>query len=298
MKKLLALVLALILCLSLCACGKTDATKAVESQIADLTDITYEDRETVSAARSAYDALTEKEQKKVENLDVLTQAEAVIQAVEEEARRQADEILDTHNNYEAIPLLRQLTQTTYVRNTLTFRSCDLLKSYVLTEGVPCDSSGDPKEDGAYRVVTVELDGKIYQFLLEAPDGQFFYFEQKDSSPRSSMKASGYRIHMRTQRLFMGLTELYSMTEHFSHDGDFFYVSWDSDLKNAKTREEVDKLPVKLDCSHYAHWPYESSQEHLEGYAHLDVVEFVNAMDECIQALELPISAWEVLGIYE
>lgn len=298
MKKLLALVLAFALSLCLCACGKTDATKAVESQIAALTDITYEDREAVAEARSAYDALTEKEQKKVENLDILTQAETVIQAVEEEARRQADEILDTHNNYEAIPLLRQLTQTNYVRSTLTFRSCDLLKSYVLTEGTPCDSSGEPQEDGAYRMVTVELDGKTYQFLLETPNGQFFSFEQKDSSPRSSMKASGYRIHLRTQRLFMGLTEFYSMTEHFSHDGDFFYVSWDSDLKNAKTREEVDQLPVKLDCSHYAHWPYESSQEHLEGYAHLDVVGFVNAMDECIRVLELPVSAWEVLGIFE
>ena len=298
MKKFLALVLAVVLCLSLCACGKTDATKAVESQIAALTNVTYQDRQAVSAARSAFAALTEKEQKKVENLDILTQAEATIQAVEDEARAQADQILANHNNYEAIPLLRQLTQTDYVRSKLKSRSCDLLKAYVLTEGVPCDVTGKPQEDGAYRAVDVELDGATYQFTYEVTEGGYLQFRQKDESPRSSMKASGYRIHMRSRSLYLSGSAMYSMTEHFSHDGDFFYVSWDAFLTNVKTRAEVDKLPFKVDCSHYVHWPYETSKEHLEQYAHLDVADFIEDMDACIQALELPISAWEVLGIFQ
>lgn len=298
MKKILALLLAFVLCLSLCACGKTDATKAVEAQIAALTDVTFEDEALVTAARGAYNALTEKEQKKVKNIDTLTQAEETIQTFKKEVQKQAEEIVATHNPYEAIPLLRQLPQTGRVKVLTENLAYDLLKSYVLTEGVPSNLRGEPKEDGKCRTVFVEQDGKQYQFTLEVGDGAELCFEQRDESPYNGMVLDSYKIHLRTHRLYMGISKLYSKTEHFSKDGDWFYVGWNAFIPADCTRERLSHLLVDMDCSESFYWPYDMSEVFLEENIHSDVDEFVEEMDACLQKLDLPITAWEVLGIFE
>lgn len=74
MKKVISLFLAVVLCLSLTACGKSEAVKNVEAMIDALGEITLESIDAIRSAEDAYNALTADEQKKVENYKSLTAA--------------------------------------------------------------------------------------------------------------------------------------------------------------------------------------------------------------------------------
>ena len=74
MKKLVTFLLAVILCLSLAACGKSEAVKNVEAMIDALGEITLESIDAISAAENTYGDLTTEEQEKVKNYETLTAA--------------------------------------------------------------------------------------------------------------------------------------------------------------------------------------------------------------------------------
>jgi len=74
MKKWLVSVLALALTLSLAACGKSDAAKAVDDQITALGTVTLDSGAAITAAEQALAALEEKDAKQVENAAALTAA--------------------------------------------------------------------------------------------------------------------------------------------------------------------------------------------------------------------------------
>lgn len=98
MKRIVALILSLVMCLSLCACGGNDAKTDKEDKADDkeammlqeakehaaeadkaieaIGTVSLESKELITAARTAYDALTEDEKELVENLNTLTEAEA------------------------------------------------------------------------------------------------------------------------------------------------------------------------------------------------------------------------------
>lgn len=67
MKKVISLLLALVLCLSLPGCGKSEAVKNVEAMINELGEITVDSGNAIQAIDAAYAALTEEEQQKVKN---------------------------------------------------------------------------------------------------------------------------------------------------------------------------------------------------------------------------------------
>ena len=67
MKKAISMLLALVLCLSLSACGKSKSVKNAEDLIDAIGEITSESGDTIAAAESAYNALTDDEKSKVEN---------------------------------------------------------------------------------------------------------------------------------------------------------------------------------------------------------------------------------------
>lgn len=69
MKKVISLFLALVMCLSLCACGKSEAVKNVEAMIDALMGATEYNVEEIEAIYAAFAELSEKEQKKVGNYD-------------------------------------------------------------------------------------------------------------------------------------------------------------------------------------------------------------------------------------
>lgn len=74
MKKTISLLLALVMCLSLCACGKSEEVIAVEEKIASIGEITDDSTDAINDARDAYDALSDEDKAKVENASSLHEA--------------------------------------------------------------------------------------------------------------------------------------------------------------------------------------------------------------------------------
>lgn len=58
MKKVLSLILVLAICLSLCACGKSEAAKECEELIAAIGEVSIDSKDAIEAAERAYSALT------------------------------------------------------------------------------------------------------------------------------------------------------------------------------------------------------------------------------------------------
>lgn len=77
MKQMISLVLSIILCLCLSACGKSEAVKNVETLISSIGEVTIDSKDSISVATSAYDALTTEEQEKVSNADMLSAAKVI-----------------------------------------------------------------------------------------------------------------------------------------------------------------------------------------------------------------------------
>lgn len=75
MKKLLCLLLVLAMCLSLCSCGKSEAVKNAQTLISQISEDPLQSREAVETALEAWELLTQKEQGKVENAQILMNAQ-------------------------------------------------------------------------------------------------------------------------------------------------------------------------------------------------------------------------------
>ena len=107
MKKAIPLLLALVLCLSLTACGKSEAVKNVEAMIDALGEITLESIDTIRSAEDAYNALTADEQKKVDNYETLTEARDSYYelALVGEWVRNHISIYDIESNYETVSII-------------------------------------------------------------------------------------------------------------------------------------------------------------------------------------------------
>lgn len=78
MKNIIALLLALAMCFSLCACGKSEAVTNVEGLIDAIGEVSTESESAIIAAEEAYNALAKEEKTKVENYSVLTEARAAL----------------------------------------------------------------------------------------------------------------------------------------------------------------------------------------------------------------------------
>ena len=88
MKKTIALLLVLAMSFALCGCGKSEAVRSVEAEIAALNRVlALDDAPAVSSARASYDRLEEKDRRSVSNVQVLLEAEAAIEALREQARQ-------------------------------------------------------------------------------------------------------------------------------------------------------------------------------------------------------------------
>lgn len=75
MKKGISLILVLVMCLSLCACGKSQAVKAVEEAITDIGEVSIDSKDAIENADNLYNALSSKEKDQVENYNILEQAQ-------------------------------------------------------------------------------------------------------------------------------------------------------------------------------------------------------------------------------
>lgn len=83
MKKIISLILALVMCLSLCACGKSEAVVKVEELISAIGEVTLESKGAIESAQEAFNALPEEEKAEVENYYVLVESHDAFKQLEE-----------------------------------------------------------------------------------------------------------------------------------------------------------------------------------------------------------------------
>ena len=92
MKKILALFTVLVVCLSLCACGKSEAVVAYEELVSAIGEVTLDSEEAILAAESSYEDLTDEEKETAaESYDVLTEKREKYDALVAEAQRKAEQ---------------------------------------------------------------------------------------------------------------------------------------------------------------------------------------------------------------
>ena len=78
MKKTISLLLALVLCLTLVACGKSEEASAVDEMILAIGEVSVNSKDDIKKAEDAYNALSEKDKKSVENYSLLADAKAAL----------------------------------------------------------------------------------------------------------------------------------------------------------------------------------------------------------------------------
>ena len=96
MKKWFAFLLALIMCLSLCACGKSEAVKETEQAIKAIGKVTMSSQDAIEEASNLFDALTSEEQAKVSNRNDLSKAKDEFQGLVDYYIEIADRIVSAY----------------------------------------------------------------------------------------------------------------------------------------------------------------------------------------------------------
>ena len=96
MKKAISLFLALIMCLSLCACGKSEAVKETEQAIKAIGKVTMSSQDAIEEASNLFDALTSEEQAKVSNRNDLSKAKDEFQSLVDYYIEIADRIVSAY----------------------------------------------------------------------------------------------------------------------------------------------------------------------------------------------------------
>lgn len=92
MKRLISMVLVVVLCLSLCACGKSEATTAYENLVAEIGTVSLASEDAIAAAESAYRALSAEDKESVaESNDILVTKRAEFDALEAAAQAKAEQ---------------------------------------------------------------------------------------------------------------------------------------------------------------------------------------------------------------
>lgn len=84
MKKVIALILVLVMCLSLTACKSKEA-RNVEKLIDAIGEVTLESESAIISAENAYEALSEEDKAEIENYEILTTARTTLDALIYEA---------------------------------------------------------------------------------------------------------------------------------------------------------------------------------------------------------------------
>lgn len=96
MKKAISLFLALIMCLSLCACGKSEAVKETEQAIKAIGKVTMSSQDAIEEASNLFDALTSEDQAKVSNRNDLSKAKDEFQGLVDYYIEIADRIVSAY----------------------------------------------------------------------------------------------------------------------------------------------------------------------------------------------------------
>ena len=74
MKKAVIFIVSIVLCVSLCACGKSEAVKSAEDAISAIGEVSVDSGDAIANAEKLYGILTDAEKEKVENRLTLVEA--------------------------------------------------------------------------------------------------------------------------------------------------------------------------------------------------------------------------------
>ena len=92
MKKAISLLLALVMCLSLCACSKSEAATAFEDLVAKIETVTLDSEGAIVAAENAYRALSDEEKSSVaDSNDILVAKRAEYDALQAQMQAKAEQ---------------------------------------------------------------------------------------------------------------------------------------------------------------------------------------------------------------
>ena len=91
MKRVFVVVLVLCLLLALCSCGKSSEVKKAEELILLIGEVTLESEALIDAAQIYYETLSDREREKVENYDVLVDAQRQLLELKEQLAAQQKE---------------------------------------------------------------------------------------------------------------------------------------------------------------------------------------------------------------
>lgn len=97
MKKIISLLLVVVMCLSLVACGKSEEVKNVESLISAIGAVSENSEAAIVAAEKAYNALTQDDKNKVSNYNTLLDARKTYDAIPKEIQLTVDNFRDYFN---------------------------------------------------------------------------------------------------------------------------------------------------------------------------------------------------------
>lgn len=279
MKKALSLILALVLCLSLFACGKSDAVLNCEKQIENLGNITLDNRSAIEYARIAYDGLSEKEQRKVSNYEKLTNAEAEYNRLLDELNTKVEALLATEPNAETLDELRKLPDCDKTNNAIAVVSYKIFKEYITQGGTSADS------------FTFEVDGEYLKVI------------NANSSSRVNAKSS-FRLSSSESEIWFYSTGggFFSRCDRFKYNKyDVCWISWTTHFSSASSKEKVSGLGMKISGgTGLQEWPYTQSEDTLnEIFSETtDADEFLEKLNNTLKRLGMPFSSWELAGLYD
>ena len=84
MKKAVIFIVSIVLCVSLCACGKSEAVKSAEDAISAIGEVSVDSGDAIANAEKLYGILTDAEKEKVENRLTLVEAREQFEKVRDE----------------------------------------------------------------------------------------------------------------------------------------------------------------------------------------------------------------------
>lgn len=158
MKKILTFFLIMSMIISLTACNKTEAARAVIKSINSIEEVTLSSKESIYGIETAYNALSEEEKKTIKNYDKLQEAKEQIRVLENEHRinqigkyvAQLNDITNTNDFNDLISKIERLSNDVdedYKQalndTNVTQQLTKAIKDYInrkLDEGYPSSAS--------------------------------------------------------------------------------------------------------------------------------------------------------------
>lgn len=149
MKKILAILLLLSFCISLCSCSLTKSAEAkhVDDLILAIGEVTVDSEPAIMEAQASYDALTESQKSEVDNYDILTAAHETLAQKKSEAQHTiVMDLLEQGDYLQASTIIYEHTEFADYDALVAECSAGVLPQYIM-------ENGEERDPGMYVLTT-------------------------------------------------------------------------------------------------------------------------------------------------